>query len=238
METFLYYARAIDGTMLTELSAITTEQSATTATTLKNTNQFLDYAATNDKAVLIYKASHIVLAIHSNASYLNEQQARSRAGGHFFMSRNKKYPSNNEAILNTAQVIKAVMSSAVKAELGMSYINAKFAAPYQAYAHGKRPPTSLTQIQTDNSTAFRVVTKNLSQRQPKQWICTTTGYKAKSSDNTFVFTCNQEKRTTPIIGPNIMQQYITKQCNPYSSTLTKKLMDSYMTRGERGFIMT
>ena len=76
-------------------------------------NQFLDYAATNDEAVLTFKASNMVLAVHSNASNLNEPQARSRAGGNFFMPSNTAFPSNNRAIHNTAQEI---------------YINTKFVA--------------------------------------------------------------------------------------------------------------
>ena len=70
-----------------------------------------------------------VLTVHSNASYLNKTQARSRAGGHFFMSTNTTFPANNGAIHNTAQVIKAVMSSEAEAEWDALYINAKFAAP-------------------------------------------------------------------------------------------------------------
>ena len=59
-----------------------------------------------------------ILAVHSDAGYLNETNARSRAGGHFFLSNDVKYPPNNRAILNILQVIKAVLSSAAKAELG------------------------------------------------------------------------------------------------------------------------
>jgi hypothetical protein len=47
--------------------------------------QFLDYAATQDDAILTYKASNMILAIHSNASYLSELNAQSQAGGHMFM---------------------------------------------------------------------------------------------------------------------------------------------------------
>ena len=125
--TFLYYAQAIYCTMLTALSVIATKQAAPMATTLKNTNQFLDDDATNDKAVLTYKVSNMVLTVNSNASYLNEPQARSMAGEHFFMY--TMFPSNNGMIHNTAQVIKAVMLSAAEVELGALYINAKFAAP-------------------------------------------------------------------------------------------------------------
>jgi hypothetical protein len=47
--------------------------------------QFLDYMASQDKAVLTYKASHMVLAVHSDTSYLSEPKAHSRTGGHMFM---------------------------------------------------------------------------------------------------------------------------------------------------------
>jgi hypothetical protein len=39
--------------------------------------QFLDYVASQDKVILTYKASDMVLAIHSDASYLSEPKARS-----------------------------------------------------------------------------------------------------------------------------------------------------------------
>ncbi len=66
----------------------------------------------------------MVLAIHSDAGYLNEEGARSRAGGHHFLSENVDNPSNNGAIYNKASIIKSVMSSAAKAEIGALYINA------------------------------------------------------------------------------------------------------------------
>ncbi len=47
----------------------------------------------------------MVLAIHSDASYLSEPKARSRAGGHMFMAGNKEIPFNNGAILNISQII-------------------------------------------------------------------------------------------------------------------------------------
>ena len=67
----------------------------------------------------------MVLAVHSNASYLSESKARSCAGGHFFLSNDKPHPPNNGAILTIAQVIKSVMSSASEAELAALFINAR-----------------------------------------------------------------------------------------------------------------
>jgi hypothetical protein len=79
---------------------------------------FLDYAATHQDAIITYQASDMVLAIHSDASYLSEPKARSQAGGHFFISSDTNDPSNNGTVLNIAQIIKSVMSSAAKVELG------------------------------------------------------------------------------------------------------------------------
>ena len=67
----------------------------------------------------------MVLAIHSNAGYLNEEGARSRAGGHHFLSENVANPSNNGAIYNEASIIKAVKSSLAKAKTGALYTNAR-----------------------------------------------------------------------------------------------------------------
>eukprot|EP00804_Cyclotella_cryptica_P019388 CCRYP_021122-RA/>CCRYP_021122-RA protein AED:0.40 eAED:0.40 QI:0/-1/0/1/-1/1/1/0/255 len=71
---------AVDPTLLCPISAIASQSSKPTVETLKQTKQLLDYIATQDEAVLTYNASDMVLAIHSDASYLSEPAARSRAG--------------------------------------------------------------------------------------------------------------------------------------------------------------
>ena len=107
----------------------------------------------------------MVLAVHSDAGYLNERKSRSRAGGHFYLSSDVTYPPNNGAVLNIAKVIDAVMSSAAEAELGALFINAREAV------HLRRILTELghkqpkTPIQTDNSTAEGVINSTI---QPKR----------------------------------------------------------------------
>ena len=90
--TFLYYARSVDPTMLIALSAITSEQASPTKSTMERVDQFLDYAASQEQAVLTYEASDMVLAVHSDASYLSESKARRCAGGNFFMSKYISFP--------------------------------------------------------------------------------------------------------------------------------------------------
>ena len=91
---------------------------------MQQVQQFLNYAATKEPAVTTYRASDMVLAIHSDAGYLNEEGARSRTGGHHFLSENVAAPSNNGAIYNEASIIKSVMSSSAAAKIGAVYINA------------------------------------------------------------------------------------------------------------------
>ena len=165
--TFLFYGRAIDGTMLTALSTIASFQATPTQETMKKTKLFLDYAATHPDAVLTYRKSDMVLAVHSDASYLTEPQARSRAGGHHYLSSDVELPPNNGAVLNIAQIIKAVMSSAAEAEIGALFINAREAIPARMalIEMGHKQPK--TPIQTDNTTALGVVNRNLQPRRTK-----------------------------------------------------------------------
>jgi hypothetical protein len=78
--TFLFYARGIDGGILPALSALASQQAQPTENTMKLCKLFLDYMESQEEAVLTYKASDMVLAVHSNASYLSEPKARSRTG--------------------------------------------------------------------------------------------------------------------------------------------------------------
>ncbi len=114
---FLYLAQAVDLTLLTALSALASKQAAPTENTMQDCLQFLDYAASQEDAIVTYQASNMKLAIHSNASYLSEPKARSRAGSHMFMAGTEEIPINNGAVLNILQIIEAVMSSAMEAEL-------------------------------------------------------------------------------------------------------------------------
>ena len=132
---------------------------------MEHATQLLDYLATQEEAVLTYSASDMTLAVHSNAGYLNEPKARSRAGGHFFLSNNAEIPPNNGAVLNIAHIIKHVMSSATEAELAALYITAREALYIRIILEEmghKQPPTP---VQTDNAMAEAVINKRI---QPKR----------------------------------------------------------------------
>ena len=60
----------------------------------------------------------MILAIHSDASYLTEPKARSRAGGHYYMADNDEEQPKGEPVHNVAQIIRNVMISTADAEIG------------------------------------------------------------------------------------------------------------------------
>ena len=165
--TFLFYARAIDSTMLPALSSIASEQNAPTKNTMKKVKQFLDYAASQEEAIITYRASDMVLSIHSDASYLSERNARSRAGGHHYLSDDSPSPLNNGAILNISQIIKNVMASAAEAELGALFLNATTAVPIRQTLTEMGHPQPRTPIQTDNSTAYGLINNKIISRATK-----------------------------------------------------------------------
>jgi len=164
---FLFLGRAVDPTLLCPISAIASQSAAPTEDTMKHTKQLLDYLATQEEAVLTYNASEMKLAAHSDASYLSEPKARSRAGGHFFLSNNAEIPANNGAILNIAHIIKHVMSSATEAELAALYIMAREAVYIRIILEEMGHKQQPTPLQTDNSMADGVVNGKITPKRTK-----------------------------------------------------------------------
>ena len=152
--TLLYYGRAVDPTLLTALSSIAARQSKGTVAVAEACQQLLDYVATHPNAGIRYKACDMILAVHTDASYLSEQGGKSRASAHFYLTNDGDEDFNNGAILNLASIIKHVMSSASEAELAALYYGCKLAVPLRTTLEEMgHPQTKRTMVTTDNITA-------------------------------------------------------------------------------------
>jgi hypothetical protein len=121
----LYYARAVDNKLLCTLSAIGSNQASATQNTLASCNQLLDHLALHPDDGITYKASNMILAAHSDASYLSESKSRSRAGAHIFLSNDDPIPQSNGPALSISAVLKSVYSSVAEAELAALYTTAQ-----------------------------------------------------------------------------------------------------------------
>ena len=126
--TFLYYARAIDSTIQPGLSTLAGEQSKAKKETVRKMKWLMDYLATHPNATIRYRASDMVLNVHSDASYLSERGARSRAAGYFFLG---WAPVDGEpirlngAIIVVSAILRCVAASAAEDELGALFLNMK-----------------------------------------------------------------------------------------------------------------
>jgi len=208
--------------MLAALGSIATQQATPTENTLKKIKQLLDYAATHPDAAVTYRASDMILAAHSDASYLSETKARSRAGGHFFLDSDIAYPNDNGAVLTIAQIIKTVMSSAAEAELGALYINCREAIParqlLEEMGH-EQPPTPM---QTDNSTALGVVTNTIQPKRTKAMDMRFHWLRCRARQKQF--------RTYWRAGPTNTGDYVTKH---HAASHHRNVRPEYLTPKNR-----
>ena len=69
--TLLYYAIAVDPTMLVPLGTLNTQRSKATEQTYDATLLILNYSDTNPNATIWYTASDVIPYSHSDASYLS-----------------------------------------------------------------------------------------------------------------------------------------------------------------------
>ena len=164
---FPVLCRSVDITMLEDLSALWSKQSSPRENTIKKVLLLLNYAASQEEAVVTYHASDMVLARHSNTVYLSEPGAHSRSGGNCFLSNDATMPENNGAVLNIAQIIKTVMTSAAEVEIGAMLINTRESVPRRMTLVKMGHPQQRTPMQTDNFTVHAVVNNNVQPRRTK-----------------------------------------------------------------------
>eukprot|EP00957_Ditylum_brightwellii_P077292 5873859-Ditylum_brightwellii.AAC.1 len=116
--------------MLVAIGTIAAAQSKDTEATAKVVEHLLDYCASHPNATIRYTPSNMLLEVHGNALYFLVPEARSRAGGYFFLG-SKMDDNMNGPLLVILTILRNVMASAAEAELGALFENAKEAAALQ-----------------------------------------------------------------------------------------------------------
>jgi hypothetical protein len=140
--------------LLTALSSITACQANGIITVAETCQQFFDYVATHPNAGIRYKSCNMILAVHTDASYLLKQNGKSLTSAHFYLTNHDNEDLNNSSILILSLIIKHVMSSASIAELAALYYGCKLAfsicTTFEEMGH---PQLKRTMITTNNITA-------------------------------------------------------------------------------------
>ncbi len=135
-------------TVLMALSTIAMLQATPTERTMEHCIQLLDYLAMHADAKIRFYESDMIMNIHSEASYLSERKACSRACGHFFMGSapiDGQPIKLNGSFCTNSVILQFVVTSAAKAELRALFHNCQDGIvfhqtlPDMRHPHPKKP---------------------------------------------------------------------------------------------------
>jgi hypothetical protein len=168
--TFLYYARAVDPTLLTAINKVASQQANPTIAVEKAAERILQYAKKYPNATIEYSASDMILRGHSDASYLSETKARSRAGGILFLTTaSGNATTTNGSIDCFSSIIPSVVASAAEAEYSALFLLGQATEAIRATLQDLGYSQPATQVYCDNKCAVGVATGKTKQKRSKSF---------------------------------------------------------------------
>jgi hypothetical protein len=150
--------------------------------------QLMNYCATNLNVTIQYAARDVVLHIHSDASYLSKPNARSRIGGHFFLSSamNSANHTHSGPIITISTVYKKFLSSVMEAEVAGTFVNTKEGVNLRNILNSIGHPQPRTPLITDNLTTFGIVSEKMKQQRSKAIDMRIFWLKDREAQNQFI----------------------------------------------------
>ncbi len=164
---FLFYARAVDPTMLTAINKIASRQSKATSLIRKEVDRFLQYASKYPDATMRVHASNMKLVGHSDGSYLSESEARSRAGGILFLGDCDDNEAPNAPVCFLSVIIKTVVTSATATEYAAAFIVGQAAISIINTLADLGYPQTQTEIFCDNLCAVGIANNTFNLKRTK-----------------------------------------------------------------------
>ena len=163
----LYYARALDSTLLCACNRLASQRAKATDKTLAAAHHLLAYCATYPDVRLVFKPSDMILRMDSDASYNSETGARSRASYVAWLGKANDPTFVNGFIDVVSAIIPTVVASASEAEYAALFITGKGGLPLRNTLDDMdciQPPTIIT---TDNKTAAGIATDSCKSKRSK-----------------------------------------------------------------------
>lgn len=144
--SILYYARAVDPTMLTICNTISSEQANPTEAVKAQAVRLLQYAARYPDNELVFHESKMQLILQADASFNSRSKGRSVAGGIAYCGDADNPTAENGMIHSISSIIDVVCASVGEAEYGAAYMLAQYGVGLRhiliALGH-PQPPTPL-----------------------------------------------------------------------------------------------
>jgi hypothetical protein len=151
---------------MTAISSLASQKATAAATedTEAKLIQLLNYCATHPDATICYRASDMILNIHSDYGYLNKPEGRSRAGGHFFMI---SKPRNGEQKHNGSILTLSTMLVQRERKSEHYFFNEKEGVNVRNILREMGHPQLDTPMQTENATAHGILRGTWKQQRSK-----------------------------------------------------------------------
>ena len=162
--SILYHAQAVNITVLMALSSIASKQTRGTMNTMAKAKQLLNYFATHPDATIQFRASDMILNVQSDASYLSETKAHSRACSHFFMGwppKDRDPIKLNGAFFTLCTILRFVVALASEAELGALFLNCKEGIIFRLTLDELGHPQPQTPVHCNNSTTVSIANNTI-----------------------------------------------------------------------------
>ena len=152
----LFFAQAIECTLLTAIGKLATEESQATNITMEKLTQLSKYCTAHPGATFRFTASNTTLSVKSAV------KGRSRAAGYFFMTSTTLTPNGPYKPNRAVHVLCHIMR-----EVGALFHIGKEACPLRIALEEIEHPQPATPVAADNNTAGGTATDTVKQMRSK-----------------------------------------------------------------------
>lgn len=165
--SLLYYARSVDPTILPAVTTISSLQSKPTKAVAAAMTRLLHYCAAYPDNSIVFHACDMRLVIQSDASYLSRPNARSVAGGVFYLLNKDTSLKHNGPCHAISSLIPVVVASVAEAEYAALFINGREGAMLRTILNNLGYPQPSTPMYCDNACAVGIATDTITPKRTK-----------------------------------------------------------------------
>ena len=166
-DSLLYYARAVDPTMLPAVNAIASSQARPSTMVRDAAIRLLQYARAYPANAVEFHKSKMDLILQTDASYLSRSNSRSVAGGIGNFGDASNPSKENGMVYAMSSIIDVIVASAGEAEYGTTFLNAQQGVHLRNIAFAMGHPQGVTPILCDNLFAIGLATDTIKQKRSK-----------------------------------------------------------------------
>ena len=163
----MFYARAVDGTMLPAVNHIASEMKDATQGVMAMADRLLAYTVEYPNNALVLTACDMILHVQTDASYLSRSGARSVVGGLEYLGNRDQPTQINGAVHTFSTILDVVVASAAEAEYGGVFIGAKHAEGSRALLEFLGYPQPPTIILCDSACAVGIANEKVKIKRTK-----------------------------------------------------------------------